>query len=121
MAIPLISLASSLANGTDVLHQPHYPNEIVIEETKRCFWSVVLLERIFGCPSAMTSTHLSVAPPEYPYSPALPGDVPMSVGTPQHVDLDDTSNGVVVVTLRLGEAWSKTMAYTKKCFYSVAD
>lgn len=121
LALPLVSLASTMANSAGLYRKPvHSLERQTIEERRRCQWSIILLQRIFG----QTPQGPDLGPPRtcsYPESPVLPPDAALTPTSPAQYSQESPNEGILVVVLRLSEAWSMAIAYVKDCFSSNKD
>lgn len=107
------SLLGSLASATLVLQQPSRTQSQQFEEQVRCYWSIALLQRLYGytTPSVEIMDEGGVLKPETPR-------LPCTIMNP--LDLDDNGggsvyaeHGILMATTYLSEAWSRARTYIR--------
>ncbi|KAJ5313193.1 uncharacterized protein N7443_000077 [Penicillium atrosanguineum] len=109
------SLAMTLANCVHLHHKPASPyDERQIEERSRCYWSIILLRRLFGQDSGKPLP--SPSGPRVPRIPASPIFPSMTVFTEEGQDVaksqkSDEQNGILYVVVKLSEVWCRAQEY----------
>ncbi|KAH8673290.1 hypothetical protein BX600DRAFT_547061 [Xylariales sp. PMI_506] len=115
-AIPLITLATALTERAGLRHEATSAIDTwVMEERRRCYWSINLLRRLFGL-GFNSPPHIDSSTPLYPVSASSP----TSSATPGASGQADTAeprtqNGIVAVMIHLSEIWAKVMIYVRSC------
>lgn len=109
-ALMLCSLAASLASSAK-LHLESIGPPHIREERRRCYWSIVLLNKLFGGPGMRSSTV-----PQFPQNPGNSNIIP-------HIETPHPGEPfrIMEVVLALSDVWAKTQVYVKTSCGTAAD
>ncbi|KAJ5653159.1 hypothetical protein N7490_000162, partial [Penicillium lividum] len=107
------SLAMNLARCANLgLESRASTNNILLEERRRCFWSICLLKRLHGGEFSILDLP-DIGGPPYPQSPSRPARaISPSPPTPgRRSELQD--QGIVAYVIMLSEAFGRTARYVR--------
>lgn len=109
-----------LAQNVDFRTNSLAPSYSVREESRCCYWSIVLLRNLFGL-TASSSTDLDAATLPYPSSCSMPGTAVLRPDFRQAYEQSTGNNGVIVFALEMSKEWAKVMAYVRACLSCTPD
>ncbi|OJJ02113.1 hypothetical protein ASPVEDRAFT_192534 [Aspergillus versicolor CBS 583.65] len=107
------SLLGSLASATLVPQQPSRAQSQQLEEQVRCYWSIALLQRLYGytTPLVEIMDEGGVLKPEIPRLPCTimsPSDLDGNGGGSIYAE-----KGILMATTCLSEGWSRATSYIR--------
>ncbi|XPS75780.1 hypothetical protein M3J07_007847 [Ascochyta lentis] len=119
-ALSLISLTSMLAHSVDFRRDFLHTEESNDEESRCCYWSIVLLRRLLGVTTPLAMTYDSNMLP-YPSSCSMPAKSVLRVDFKQVYEESEGGNGVMVFVLEMSKEWANVMVYVRECLASTPD
>ncbi|KAF4996211.1 hypothetical protein FDECE_12553 [Fusarium decemcellulare] len=110
------SLAITLARCAHLDHEATSQSDgRIVEERRRCYWSIVLLQRLFGDGTGIPQpSHIRSSIPRFPISAATPSTVAGADQVQHHAAASSPVNeqsGIIYVVVKLSEAWSQAQQY----------
>ena len=90
------------------------------EESRCCYWSIVLLRRLLGITTELAMTFNAKLLP-YPLSCSTPTASVLRENFRQVYEQSEVDNGVMVFVFEMSAEWVKVMAYVRDCLASAAD
>ncbi|CAG9955576.1 unnamed protein product [Clonostachys rosea f. rosea IK726] len=113
------SLAMTLVHSARLHQEPvHQGDERIVDERRRCYWSVILLQQLLGETVSVAGSELSQATmhsPQFPTSATTPSRRSATEGG-QFAAASPSAKeqeGILYVILKLSEVWSQVQEYTR--------
>ncbi|KAJ8114715.1 hypothetical protein OPT61_g3469 [Boeremia exigua] len=119
-ASSLMTLTSMLAQSVDFRTRTPNLSSSFQEESKCCYWSIVLLGNLLGLasPSSMKPDSSSVP---YPLSCTMPTRAVLRSSFRGLYEQTGPENGIMVFVVEMSKEWTNVMAYVRACLSSVSD
>ncbi|UPL00397.1 hypothetical protein LCI18_011331 [Fusarium solani-melongenae] len=110
------SLCMTLVHSAHLHHEPVYQiDQRLVEERRRCYWSIVLLQQLLGDEVPTVRSQLPQArmpTPQFPVSATSPPMRNASEDGQQEVS-SQQQDGILYVNLKLSKVWSQAQQYIR--------
>lgn len=90
------------------------------EENRCCYWSIVVLRRLFGVTTPL-GTAADIRSLPYPRSCSMPSGSVLRPEIRQAYERSTGDNGVMVFVMEMSEEWAKVMSYVRDCLTFTSD